>query len=391
MLRTIRDVNLKNKKVLLRCDFNVPIKDKKISDDFRIVSSLPTIKYLLKQNCKIILICHLGRPEGKVVEDLRVDPIAQRLEKLLEKKIIKTDDCIGSEVERVVGEMKPKDIVLLENVRFYKEEEENNPEFARKLAKLGEIFIMDGFGVAHRAHASTNGINKYLHSCAGLLLEKEINGLNEVLKNKKWPFFLLLGGVKISDKMGIINNLFRKVTTILLSGGVASTIQKAHGFEVGESIIEEGQEDHIKDLFEKAEREDLEILLPVDVIVGWEEKGQLNTKIVSLAKIQKNQAIYDIGPETAENFAELIEKAGMIVWCGPFGKFEQRIFSGGTKRIAEAVARCKGYTVVGGGDTLAALKEFGLTNKINLVSTGGGAMLKHLAGEKLPGIETLKK
>jgi len=369
----------------------VPIKDKKISDDFRIISSLPTIKYLLKQNCKIVLICHLGRPEGKVVEDLRVDPIAQRLEELLKRKIIKTDDCIGSEVEKIISEMKSRDIVLLENIRFYKEEEENNPEFARKLAKLGEIFVMDGFGVAHRDHASTNGISKYLRSCAGLLLEKEINGLNKVLKNKKWPFFLLLGGVKISDKMGVINNLFHKVTTILMSGGIASTIQKAQGFEVGESIIEEGQEDYIKDLFEKAEKEDLEILLPVDVIVGWEEKGQLNTKIVSLTKIQKNQAIYDIGPETAENFAELIEKAGMIVWCGPFGKFEQRIFSGGTKRIAEAVARCKGYTVVGGGDTLAALKEFGLTNKINLVSTGGGAMLKYLAGEKLPGIETLKK
>jgi len=388
---TIKDVNLKNKKILLRCDFNVPIKDKKISDDFRIISSLPTIKYLLKQNCKIVLMCHLGRPEGKVVEDLRVDPIARRLEELLKKKIVKTDDCIGPETEKIVKRMKPRDIVLLENVRFHKEEGENNPKFARKLAKLGEIFVMDGFGVAHRAHASTNGIDKYLCSCAGLLLEKEIKGLNRVLENKKWPFLLLLGGIKISDKMGIINNLFHKVTAIFLSGGIASTVQKVRGFEVGDSIIEEGQEDYIRDLFEKAEKEDLEILLPVDVVVGWEEKGKLNTKIVPLAEIQKNQAIYDIGPETAENFAELIEKAGMIVWSGPFGKFEEKIFSGGTRRIAEAVARCKGYTVVGGGDTLAALKEFGLRDKVNFVSTGGGAMLKYLAGEKLPGIETLKR
>jgi len=392
-LKTIHEAkSLKGKRVLVRVDFNVPLKNGEVVDDSRIRASLPTIEFLRKANAKIILLSHLGRPKGKVADELRLNPVARKLGEILKQKIKKADDCIGSEVEKVVTKLKEGEVLLLENTRFHLAEIKNDFEFAKQLANLGDVFVSDAFGVAHRTHASSFGIAEFLPSVAGLLFEKEISELTRVFENPAKPLVLVLGGAKIDTKIGVLKKFSELADSILLGGGIANTFLVAEGFKIGESLFEKDKVKVAREILDSTNFHSCKFVLPGDVMCAREISNTAVTEKFLIKKIPADQKILDIGEDTARQFSEIIEKAGMVVWNGPVGLFEIKPFEGGTKVVAEACAETSAITILGGGDTIAALKKFEIpARKFTHISTGGGAMLEFLEGKELPGIQILKK
>nr|WP_297198773.1 phosphoglycerate kinase [Thermanaeromonas sp.] len=387
---TVKDIDCAQKRVLVRVDFNVPIDNGEVADDTRIRAALPTIRYLMEQGAKVILVSHLGRPKGKVNEALRLNPVARRLSELLDKPVKKVDDCIGPEVEKAINNLKPGEVLLLENIRFYPEEEKNDPEFARKLASLADIYVNDAFGAAHRAHASTEGVARYLPSVAGFLMQKEIEIMGKALADPERPFVAILGGAKVSDKIGVIRNLLHKVDTLLLGGGMANTFLKAKGYSMGRSLVEDDKVPLASELMEEAQRRGVRLLLPVDLVVAQELSADSPYKVVTVGEVPEGWMAVDIGPETRQAFAEALKGARTVVWNGPMGVFEVEPFAAGTEAVARAVAEVNGTTIVGGGDSVAAVEKVGVAGRITHVSTGGGASLEFLEGRELPGVAALK-
>jgi phosphoglycerate kinase len=388
--KTVRDVDLRKKRVLVRVDFNVPLKEGRITDDTRITAALPTLNYILDQKgASLVIMSHLGRPK-KPDKENSLAPVAERLSELLGKKVTLAPDCIGAETEAVVRAMKPGDVVLLENVRFHPEEEKNDPEFARKLASLGDVYVNDAFGTAHRAHASTEGVAKILPGVAGFLMEKEIKFLGGVFENPAKPFVAIIGGAKVSTKIAVLEALLPRVTTMIIGGGMSYTFLKVQGHSVGNSLVEEDLLATAKSFLEKAKGSGAEVLLPVDHRVGAEFSETAKAEPVDGVDIPAGKVSMDIGPKSAALFRERILKAKTVLWNGPVGVFEFPEFSKGTLEIAKAVADCKGTTVVGGGDSVAAVNQFGLADRITHVSTGGGASLELLEGRQLPGVVALQ-
>ena len=384
---TIRDIDLKGKRVLTRVDFNVPLADGRVADDTRIRAALPTINYMRERGAKVILVTHLGRPKG-VTESLRLDPVALRLGEL-GVPVKKLNDCIGEEVKKAVAEMKEGDVILLENIRFYPEEEKNDPKFAQELASLADIYVNDAFGTAHRAHASTEGVARLLPAVAGFLMEKEIKFFSKVLESPERPFVAVLGGAKVSDKIGVIKNLLEKVDILLIGGGMAYPFLKALGYEVGQSICEVDKISLAKELLNLAKEKKVELLLPVDVVIADRFAPDANTRVVPVSQIPSDWQGLDIGPQTRELFAQKVAQAKTIVWNGPLGVFEMPAFSEGTRAVGTAIANANALKVVGGGETAEAVEKFGLADKMTHVSTGGGASLEFLEGKVLPGVAAL--
>jgi len=388
--KTIKDVDLNGKRVLMRVDFNVPLDDNlNITDDIRIRAALPTIKYAVDQGAKVILMSHLGRPDGKVDEKLRLAPCAVRLEKLLGRKVTALKDCIGPDVEKAISAMKPGDVILLENLRFHAEEEKNDPVFAKQLASLGDVFVNDAFGTAHRAHASTEGVTHCLPSVAGFLLEKEIQYLGHAVDNPKRPFVAILGGAKVKDKIKVIDNLLNKVDALLIGGGMAYTFLKAQGKTIGNSKLDKDGFDTAKAALDKAAKKNIPMLLPIDHVIGDKFDAGANTKVVGV-DIPDGWMGLDIGPKTIKLFEDKLKSAKTIVWNGPLGVFEMDKFAKGTEDIAKFIAGLKGVTsIIGGGDTAAAMSKFKVEDRMTHISTGGGASLEYLEGRGLPGIDAL--
>lgn len=385
--KTIRDVAWAGKRALVRCDFNVPLNDKgTITDDTRIRASIPTIQYLLDKGAAVILCSHLGRPKGKVVESMRLSPVAVRLAELLDRPVLKLKDCIGPEVQASVGAMKAGDVILLENLRFYNEEEADDPAFAQKLAGLGDMYVNDAFGTAHRSHASTAGVAAYLPAVAGFLLEKEIEFLGNAVQTPKRPFVAILGGAKISDKIGVIQNLLTKADFILIGGGMANTFLKAKGYQMADSLVEEASLELAGDLLAQGRGK---LLIPIDLVVANAFSASATHKEVAADKVELGWRALDIGPRTIELFTEKIEAASTIVWNGPMGVFEMAPFAVGTIAVAQAMAASHALTIIGGGDSVAAIEQAGLADKMTHISTGGGASLEFLEGLELPGIAAL--
>jgi len=392
-IEDLKEKQLEGKKVLVRVDFNVPLNEElEITDDTRIVAALPTIKYLISHHTKVILMSHLGRPKGKVVEKLRLDPVAKRLSKLLLQEVRKANDCIGEEVEKIVSNMQDSEVVLLENLRFHPEEEKNDYEFSKKLANLADIFINDAFGTAHRAHSSTVGVAKILPSCAGFLMSKEIEVLSNLMENPERPFVVLLGGAKISGKIDIVQNLLDIADKILIAGGMSYTCLAAQGYAVGNSLLEEYDLEIVRKMLKRAEELGNRILLPIDLVIARKEVSEdAKSIMVGIDSIPKDGIGVDLGEKSLAMFEEAIKKARTVFWNGPVGVFEIDKFAKGTNRIARALADINGkaITVIGGGDSIAAIDKAGFTKKITHISTGGGASLEFLGGKKLPGIEVL--
>lgn len=384
--KTVKDINVTGKRVLVRVDFNVPLAEGKVADDTRLRAALPTIQYLLDQGAKVILMSHLGRPKGKVVEELRMDPVAERLSELLGRPVRKLDDCVGDAVKAAVAEMRPGDVILLENTRFHPEERKNDPDFAKKLAELADVFVNDAFGTAHRAHASTVGVAQYLPAVAGLLMEKELNFLGKALESPERPFVALLGGAKISDKIGVIENLLTRVDALLIGGGMANTFLKAQGYEVGQSLVEDESLGVAKELLERAGEK---LALPVDAVVADRFAADAASKAVPVDEVPPDWRILDIGPRTVELFKEKLAEARTVVWNGPLGVFEFPKFAVGTEAIARFLADLEATTIIGGGDVVAAVRRAGVADRITHVSTGGGAALEFLEGKELPGVAAL--
>ena len=388
--KTIEDIDVSGKRVLVRCDFNVPLDGTKITDETRIVAALPTIKYLLDHNAAVILCSHLGRPKGEFNMKYSLAPVAERLSEKLDKKVVLAKDVIGPDAQKCVSEMKPGDVVLLENVRFHKEEEKNDPEFAKKLASFAEIYVNDAFGTAHRAHASTEGIAHYLPAVAGFLIGKELDVMGKALENPARPFVAILGGAKVSDKIGVITNLLEKVDTLIIGGGMSYTFQKALGGSIGKSLCEEDKIDLAREMLEKAKEKGVRILLPVDNICGQEFSNDTLRITVHSKQIPDGWEGMDIGPQTQALFAAEIANAATVVWNGPMGVFEFPNFAGGTRAIAQALAdnhNC--VSIIGGGDSAAAVEQMGYADKMTHISTGGGASLEFLEGKELPGVAAL--
>jgi len=388
--KTIKDVDLKGKRVLMRVDFNVPLDENlKITDDIRIRAAVPTIKYAMDNGAKVILMSHLGRPDGKVNEKLRLAPAAKRLGEILGTNVLALKDCIGDEVKKAVSSMKDKDVILLENLRFHAEEEENDPGFAKELASLGDIFVNDAFGTAHRAHASTEGVTKYLPSVSGFLLEKEIQYLGSAVDKPVRPLVAILGGAKVKDKIKVIDNLLNKVDALLIGGGMAYTFLKAKGKAIGASKFDKDGFDTAKAALDKAAKKNIPILLPVDNIAADKYDANANVKLVG-EDIPDGWMGLDVGPKTVKLFEDKLKDAKTIVWNGPLGVFEMDKFAKGTEDVAKFVAGLKGATtVIGGGDTAAAMSKFKVDSKMTHISTGGGASLEYLEGRGLPGIDAL--
>ena len=390
--KTVRDIDLKGKRVLVRCDFNVPLDENgNITDNTRIVAALPTIKYLLENNCSVILCSHLGRPKGEFNEKYSLKPVAKELSRLLDKQVIMSKDVIGEDTKKKVSELKQGEILLLENVRFHREETDNDPEFSKKLASLAEIYVNDAFGAAHRAHSSTVGVAAYLPAVSGFLIEKELKFLGGALENPERPFIAILGGAKVSDKIGVIDSLLEKVDTLMIGGGMAYTFFKAQGYNVGNSICEEDKLDLAKELMEKAKNKGVKLMLPVDTKIGKEFKPDTESKTVPWTEIPDGWEGFDIGEKTIEMYSEELRKAKTVVWNGPVGLFEFDQFAIGTNAIAKVLSELTdATTIIGGGDSAAAVKKAGLQDKMTHISTGGGASLEFLEGKKLPGIECLQ-
>ena len=389
--KTIKDIDLKDKKVLVRCDFNVPMdENKNITDNRRIVAALPTIKYLLEQNCKVILCSHLGRPKGEFKPEFSLKPVAKELSKLLGQEVIMAEDVIGEDAKNKAENLKNGEVLLLENVRFHRDETDNDPEFAKKLASFGEIFVNDAFGTAHRAHASTEGVTKYLPAVSGFLIEKELEFLGSALENPQRPFVAILGGAKVSDKLGVIESLLEKVDTLIIGGGMAYTFFKSMGYSVGKSICELDKLDLAKELMEKAKQKNVKLVLPIDNVIAKEITPDAENKVIDSDNIPDEWEGLDIGPKTVELFKEELKDAKTIIWNGPVGFSEYEIFANGTRSIAQALAEKEdAVTIIGGGDSAAAIEKMGLSDKMTHISTGGGASLEFLEGKKLPGIECL--
>ena len=389
--KTIKDIDLKGKKVFVRCDFNVPLDENgNITDNRRIVAALPTIKYLLDQNCKIILASHLGRPKGEVNPKFSLRPVANELSKLLGKKVKLAEDVVGPSAKELTSNVKEGEIVLLENVRFDAREEKNDESLSKEFASMAEVFVNDAFGTAHRAHSSTAGIAEFLPAVSGFLIEKELEFLGSALENPQRPFVAILGGAKVSDKLGVIESLLEKVDTLIIGGGMAYTFFKSMGYSVGKSICELDKLDLAKELMEKAKQKNVKLVLPVDNVIAKEITPDAENKVIDSDNIPDEWEGLDIGPKTVELFKEELKDAKTIIWNGPVGFSEYEIFANGTRSIAQALAEKEdAVTIIGGGDSAAAIEKMGLSDKMTHISTGGGASLEFLEGKKLPGIECL--
>lgn len=384
--KTVRDIDVKGKKVFVRVDFNVPVKDGVVGDDTRIRAALPTIEYLLDQGAAVILASHLGRPKGGPDPKYSLKPVADHLSNLLGKPVAFAEDCIGPEAEAAAAALKPGEVLVLENTRFHPEEEKNDEAMSRALAKLADVYVNDAFGTAHRAHASTAGIAAYLPAVAGFLLEKEIKYLGQAIDDPKRPFVAILGGAKISDKIGVIKNLLKKADTILIGGGMANTFFKAQGYPMGDSLVEDEALETARGLLEEGKEK---IRLPVDVVIADKFDAEAESRVMPVGPVPDGWRILDIGPETVASYAKVISAAGTVVWNGPMGVFEFPKFAEGTFGIARAVASSGAISVIGGGESVAAINQSGLAEKITHISTGGGASLEMLEGLELPGVAAL--
>jgi len=388
--KTVRDVDLKGKKVLVRVDFNVPMDDnRQITDENRIKGAMPTIKYLMEHGAKTILCSHLGRPKGEVNPKYSLAPVAQRLSELLGQPVKMAKDVVGPDADAVVASLKEGEVALLENLRFHKEEEKNDEAFARKLASYADVYVNDAFGTAHRAHASTEGVAHFLPAVSGFLIEKELQFMGKALENPDRPFVAILGGAKVSDKLGVINNLLEKVDTLIVSGGMTYTFTVAQGGKVGDSLLEKDRVEYAKEMIAKAREKGVKLLLPVDTLIADKFDNDANTKVVPTMEIPDGWQGLDIGPKTAALFTEAIKNAKTVVWNGPMGVFEMPTFAEGTKAVAKALAESDAITIVGGGDSAAAVTQMGFADKISHISTGGGASLEFLEGLVLPGVAAL--
>ena len=388
--KTIRDIDLSGKRVFVRCDFNVPMdENQNITDNRRIVAAIPTIKYLIEQGCKIVLSSHLGRPKGEFKKEFSLAPVAVELSKQLGQEVLMAKDVIGEDAKRLAENLQPGQVMLLENVRFHKEETDNDPEFAKQLANFGEVFVNDAFGTAHRAHASTERVAHYLPAVSGFLIEKELKFLGETLENPERPFVSILGGSKVSDKIAVIDSLLEKVDVLLIGGGMAYTFFKALGYSVGNSICEDDKIDLAKELMEKAKAKNVKMLLPIDNKLGKEFSANTETMVVDRDSIPEGWEGLDIGPKTIELYTEELKKAKTVIWNGTVGVAEFDLFATGTNSLAKVLSELDATTIIGGGDTAAAVQKAGLADKMTHVSTGGGASLEFLEGKKLPGIECL--
>lgn len=385
--KTIKDIDVKHKKVLMRVDFNVPVKEGVVGDDTRIRAAMPTIQYLIDEGAAVILTSHLGRPKGKVMPEFSLKPVAEHLAQLLGKPVAFADDCLGESASTAADALIPGQVLLLENTRFYAGEEKNDPEMAKQLASLADVFVNDAFGTAHRAHASTEGVANYLPAVAGFLLEKEIKYLGQAIDNPERPFVAILGGAKVSDKIGVIKNLLDKADTILIGGGMANTFFKAQGLAMGDSLVEEDVLDTAKEILAIGGEK---MILPVDVVVADAFAEDANTEVIEAGDVKDGWRILDIGPETVKQYSEVIKNAGTVIWNGPMGVFEFKKFASGTFGIAQAVADSGCVSVIGGGESVAAIQESGLAEKITHISTGGGASLEMLEGLTLPGVAALQ-
>ncbi|GGE04096.1 phosphoglycerate kinase [Marinithermofilum abyssi] len=386
---SIKDVDVRGKRVFCRVDFNVPLENGNITNDKRIRAALPTIQYLSEQGAKVILASHLGRPKGEVVEELRLTPVAERLSELLGKPVAKADEAVGEAVEQKVAALKDGDVLLLENVRFYPGEEKNDPGLAKSFAKLADLYVNDAFGAAHRAHASTAGIAEYLPAVAGFLMQKELDTLGKALEAPERPFTAIIGGAKVKDKIGVIENLLDKVDNLLIGGGLSYTFLKAKGFEIGKSLLEPEKIDLAKEFMKKAEEKGVKLLLPVDVVAAADFAPDARSEVVDAEAIPEDLEGMDAGPKTRELFADVIKNSKLVIWNGPMGVFEFDRFAEGTFAVAKAMAEADAITIVGGGDSAAAISKAGLADKVDHVSTGGGASLELMEGKILPGVAAL--
>lgn len=391
---TVDNIELKGKRVLVRVDFNVPLdENQKITDDRRITSALPTIKKIIDDGGKAILMSHLGRPKGKVATEFSLKPVAEKLNELLGKEVLFANDCVGEEVSNLVSKLNDGDILLLENLRFHNAETDNDPSFAKELASFGDVYVNDAFGTAHRAHASTEGVTKYIDTCvAGYLMQKELNYLHKAVAEPQRPFTAILGGAKISGKIDVIENLLEKVDTLIIGGGMAYTFYKAQGLEIGSSLLDADKIDLAKEMLSKFEASNVNVILPVDVLVASEFNNDSHSELVSVNEIPADKMGLDIGASTIDLFSNEIKKSKTVLWNGPMGVFEFPNFAKGTNAIATALAEATeegAITIVGGGDSAAAIKNIGLDEKVSHVSTGGGASLEFLEGKALPGVEAL--
>ncbi|WNS75011.1 phosphoglycerate kinase [Bacillus sp. DTU_2020_1000418_1_SI_GHA_SEK_038] len=388
--KSVKDVELKGKRVFCRVDFNVPMEGGKVTDETRIRAALPTIKYLMDQGAKVILASHLGRPKGQVVEELRLTPVAGRLSELLGKEVMKADEAYGDTVKEKINTMEEGDLLLLENVRFYPGEEKNDPELAKAFAELADIYVNDAFGAAHRAHASTEGIAQYLPAVSGLLMEKELNVLGKALSNPERPFTAIIGGAKVKDKIDVIENLLDKVDNLIIGGGLAFTFVKAKGHEIGKSLLEEDKIELAKSFMQKAEEKGVKFYMPIDAVVADEFSQNANAKTVEIDEIPEGWMALDIGPKTADMYSDVIHGSKLVIWNGPMGVFEWSKFANGTRTVAETLAEAnETYSVIGGGDSAAAVEKFFLADRMSHISTGGGASLEFMEGKALPGVVAL--
>ncbi|MED4797662.1 phosphoglycerate kinase [Priestia megaterium] len=388
--KTLKDIDVKGKRVFCRVDFNVPMKDGKVTDETRIRAAIPTIQYLVEQGAKVILASHLGRPKGEVVEELRLNAVAERLQALLGKDVAKADEAFGEEVKKTIDGMSEGDVLVLENVRFYPGEEKNDPELAKAFAELADVYVNDAFGAAHRAHASTEGIAQHITAVAGFLMEKELDVLSKALSNPERPFTAIVGGAKVKDKIGVIDHLLDKVDNLLIGGGLSYTFIKALGHEVGKSLLEEDKIELAKSFMEKAKKNGVNFYMPVDVVVADDFSNDANIQVVSIEDIPSDWEGLDAGPKTREIYADVIKNSKLVIWNGPMGVFELDAFANGTKAVAEALAEATDtYSVIGGGDSAAAVEKFNLADKMSHISTGGGASLEFMEGKELPGVVAL--
>lgn len=385
----MQDIDVKGKRVFVRVDFNVPMENGAITDETRIRAAIPTIKYLVEQGAKVILASHLGRPKGAVNEDMRLTAVGVRLAELIGKPVTKLDESIGEAVEAAVAKMQDGDIVLLENVRFHAGEEKNDPTLAEQFARVADVYVNDAFGAAHRAHSSTEGIAKHVPAVAGFLMEKELDVLGKALSEPERPFTAIIGGAKVKDKIGVIESLLEKVDNLIIGGGLSYTFLKAQGYDVGQSLLEEDKIELAKGFIQKAKDKGVQLHMPIDAVVANEFSKDAETQVVDVDAIPSDWMGLDIGPKTAAKYAEVIKNSKLIIWNGPMGVFEMDKFANGTKTVADAMAATAGYTVIGGGDSAAAVEKFNVADKMDHISTGGGASLELMEGKELPGILAL--
>ncbi|PIC56557.1 phosphoglycerate kinase [Sporosarcina sp. P12(2017)] len=388
--KTIRDIKLNGQRVFCRVDFNVPMEDGKVTDDTRIRAALPTIEYMTNAGAKVILASHLGRPKGEVKEDMRLTPAGDKLSELLGKPVKKLNSSIGEEVEKAIAEMKDGDVILLENVRFNPGEEKNDAGLSKQFAELADVFVNDAFGTAHRAHASTAGIAEYIPGVLGFLLEKELDVLGKALSHPDRPFTAIIGGAKVKDKIGVIDNLLDKVDNLLIGGGLSYTFTRAQGHETGDSLVEEDKVELAKSFIEKAKQKAVNLYLPTDAVVANKFAADAETNTVAVDAITEGWMGLDIGPETAARYEQVIKDSRFVIWNGPMGVFEMEPFANGTKTVADAMAETAAYTVIGGGDSAAAVEKFEVADQMDHVSTGGGASLEFMEGKELPGVAVLQ-